>query len=478
LGELWSLLNFLLPHVFSKATDFDSWFNIPFQGEQVQLTEEETLLIIHRLHQVLRPFLLRREKKDVESQLPKKTEVVLRVSLSAMQRTLYDKVQEKSSVIRAVLKDKTKGRTMNNVVMQLRKICNHPSLLFKDWDEFDSDTFIRSSGKLELLDRILPKFKATGHKILIFSQMTKVLDIIEEYLMEKYEFLRLDGAVKSESRGDLVRGFNDPDSPYFVFLLSTRAGGLGLNLQAADTVIMFDMDWNPMQDVQAMGRCHRIGQTREVLVIRMVTASPVEERMYEIAKEKREAEAKVIQAGLFDQKSTYMQRQEMLEMIMSSANEKAFDATIPTDRQLNEMISRGEKEFEIFEKIDKERALEELNLKASYGLKSTDQLPRLMTEDELPDWLQKLTEEELVGQLEEDELGKGKRKRKSTYGTAVMDGDDDDDENIFVELGSDVEEKLLQEDIDASDDGASDSNLAEKLDEDADSGEDGTDIDN
>jgi SWI/SNF-related matrix-associated actin-dependent regulator of chromatin subfamily A protein 2/4 len=126
----------------------------------------------------------------------------------------------------------------------------------------------RASGKFELLDRVLPKLKATGHRVLMFCQMTQCMTIIEDYFNFKgYKFLRLDGMTKSDERGEQLKVFNEKDSDYFIFLLSTRAGGLGLNLQTADTVVIFDSDWNPHQDLQAQDRAHRIGQKNEVCFV-------------------------------------------------------------------------------------------------------------------------------------------------------------------------------------------------------------------
>jgi ATP-dependent helicase STH1/SNF2 len=406
LGELWALLNFLLPHVFDNVENFDSWFNAPFLGEKITMNEEEHLLIIQRLHQILRPFLLRREKKDVESQLPEKVEKVIRVPLSGMQRKLYDQITTRSKSLTS--SDKVKKVSLSNTMMELRKVCNHPFLFIKDSSAFNFDDMIRSSGKFELLDRMLPKLKETGHKVLIFSQMTKVLDILQDYLDYKgYTHLRLDGTVKSDLRGQLVKDWNAKDSPHFVFLLSTRAGGLGLNLQSADTVIIFDSDFNPQQDIQAMARAHRIGQTRSVRVFVLVTASPIEEKIYEIAQEKRDAEVKVIKAGMFDQRSTFKERQEFLESLMSKDGNDGFDAETPDDDTFNQIIARGEKEYDLFTEMDINREKEE----KEYYKKLKKKVPsRLMTEEDLPDWLKNIE----VDLETPPELGTGKRTKKQT----------------------------------------------------------------
>lgn len=190
----------------------------------------------------------------------------------------------------------------------------HAQLLFNK--SFRPDIY-RASGKFELLDRILPKLKSTNHRVLLFCQMTQLMTIMEDYLSWRgFGYLRLDGTTKAEDRGELLRKFNSKDSEYFIFLLSTRAGGLGLNLQSADTVIIFDSDWNPHQDLQAQDRAHRIGQQNEVRVLRLMTVNSVEERILAAARYKLNMDEKVIQAGMFDQKSTGSERQQFLQSIL------------------------------------------------------------------------------------------------------------------------------------------------------------------
>ncbi|CAF1259606.1 unnamed protein product, partial [Adineta steineri] len=271
LPELWALLNFILPTIFKSATTFTDWFNAPFAtlpSEKVELNHEETLLIIRRLHKVLRPFLLRRLKKEVESQLPEKVEYIIKCELSALQKCLYHAMSKNRTLIIESQNGKGGRRALMNKLMQLRKICNHPflfaeiedrlaeSLGYKEGVINGADLF-RVSGKFELLDRILPKLKASGHKILLFCQMTAVMDLLEHYFSYRsYTYLRLDGTTKADDRCELLKSFNDDNVNCFIFLLSTRAGGVGLNLQKADTVILFDSDWNPHQDQQAQDRAH------------------------------------------------------------------------------------------------------------------------------------------------------------------------------------------------------------------------------
>jgi SNF2 family DNA or RNA helicase len=277
LPELWALLNFLLPKIFSSVDNFEMWFSKPFdkfkggKGEQNEeespLGEEERILIINRLHSVLRPFMLRRIKDNVLGQLPEKVEKVIRCELSGWQKLVYKQLQEHGVAQGAqdTGQKKSSSRGLSNILMQLRKICNHPYLFIEDAYNQANSELVRSSGKFELLDRMLPKLKRAGHRVLMFSQMTNLMTILEDYFIyRRFSYLRLDGSTSADDREQRMYQFNAPDSPYFIFLLSTRAGGLGLNLATADTVILFDSDWNPMMDKQAQDRAHRIGQKNEV----------------------------------------------------------------------------------------------------------------------------------------------------------------------------------------------------------------------
>ncbi|OAD55062.1 ATP-dependent helicase brm [Eufriesea mexicana] len=428
LPELWALLNFLLPSIFKSCSTFEQWFNAPFAttGEKVELNEEETILIIRRLHKVLRPFLLRRLKKEVESQLPDKVEYIIKCDMSGLQKVLYKHMQSKGVLLTDGSEKGKQGKggakALMNTIVQLRKLCNHP-FMFQAIEEkycehvgtqgsgvITGPDLYRASGKFELLDRILPKLKATNHRVLLFCQMTQLMTIMEDYLSWRgFMYLRLDGTTKAEDRGDLLKKFNDPGSEYFLFLLSTRAGGLGLNLQAADTVIIFDSDWNPHQDLQAQDRAHRIGQKNEVRVLRLMTVNSVEERILAAARYKLNMDEKVIQEGMFDQKSTGSERQQFLQSILHQDDaEDEEENEVPDDETVNQMIARTEGEFEIFQKLDLERRREEAKL-------GPNRKSRLLEEAELPDWLVKDDDEVERWTYEEDEdrfLGRGSRQRK------------------------------------------------------------------
>ncbi|GMF99888.1 unnamed protein product [[Candida] boidinii] len=447
LPELWALLNFVLPKIFNSVKSFDEWFNTPFANsgsqDKIELSEEETLLVIRRLHKVLRPFLLRRLKKDVEKSLPNKVEKVIKCKKSALQAKLYHQMLKYNQLFIGD-KDSTAPvgiKGMNNKLMQLRKICNHPFVfqpvedMINATPELTNDDIWRVSGKFELLDRVLPKFQATGHRVLMFFQMTQIMDIMEDYLRFKgMQYMRLDGDTKADDRTLLLKDFNAPDSPYFVFLLSTRAGGLGLNLQTADTVIIFDTDWNPHQDLQAQDRAHRIGQKNEVRILRLITSDSIEEYILERAHQKLDIDGKVIQAGKFDQKSTSEEQEALLRQLIENEDTGKEDDENLNDDELNEILARNEDEIGIFKKLDEERE------------KSSKGKPRLYSEDELPTVYQvepePVKEEELI-------LERGTRERKRTqyneniteeqwlkeidgYVTSDDDDDDDDDDDPDV----------------------------------------------
>ncbi|KAJ1725303.1 ATP-dependent DNA helicase Snf21 [Coemansia erecta] len=401
LPELWALLNFVLPNVFASADSFDEWFNAPFAStgaqDRIELNEEEQLLVIKRLHKVLRPFLLRRLKKDVEVDLLDKVEHVVRCSMSALQSRMYHQMLRFGTLFRTIDIDGT-GRTgkasFNNTIVQLRKICNHP-FVFEQVEArinpqgTNNNLLFRTAGKFELLDRVLSKLLATDHKVLVFFQMTQIMTIMQDFLdWRGIRCLRLDGSTSDDDRREYMRIFNEPDSPYKVFLLSTRAGGQGLNLQTADTVVIFDSDWNPSADAQAMDRAHRIGQKNEVRILRLITRGSVEEDILARAEYKRDLDGKVIQAGKFDNKTSAEERERLLRALLK-AEEAEVEAqgedeeSANPDDEVNEMIARSEEERVIFERMDKERQEHELAEWREAG--NTGPLhERLLTESELP----------------------------------------------------------------------------------------------
>lgn len=424
LPELWALLNFLLPTVFNSVDSFDQWFNKPFAAfknqtendpddEESVLSQEERMLIVHRLHEVMRPFMLRRVKDQVLDQLPDKVEKIIRCELSGWQKKLYKAIYSRSvsGLKESAVKDGNFDSTgLNNPIMHLRKVCNHPYLFLSEW--MSDEDMIRCSGKFELLDRILPKLKAAGHRILLFTQMTQLMTILERFFdMRGFMHLRLDGATSAEEREKRMYTFNDPDSPYFIFALSTRAGGLGLNLATADTVIIFDSDWNPMMDAQAQDRAHRIGQKNEVRVFRLITANSIEDKILARATDKRNLNGLVVEAGLVNTQDSSGSgnteagsNKQMMESLLKEWSEggnldadvdtEAEEADIHDDDAINEMMAIHRDELELYQVMDRERAIARENKWKLYqqrlGKKPSQMAPLpgpLMGDGEYPPWL-------------------------------------------------------------------------------------------
>ncbi|RMZ05728.1 hypothetical protein D0860_05820 [Hortaea werneckii] len=316
LHELWALLNFLLPDVFGDSEAFDQWFNN-------QDADQDT--VVQQLHRVLRPFLLRRVKSDVEKSLLPKKEINLYVGMSEMQIKWYRNIIEKDidAVNGAGGKKESKTRLLN-IVMQLRKCCNHPYLFdgAEPGPPYTTDEhLVYNAAKMTMLDKLLKKMQAQGSRVLIFSQMSRVLDILEDYsVMRGYQYCRIDGSTAHEDRIAAIDEYNKPESEKFLFLLTTRAGGLGINLTSADIVVLFDSDWNPQADLQAMDRAHRIGQTKQVHVFRFVTEKAIEEKVLERAAQKLRLDQLVIQQGRTQQQAKQAaSKDELLGMIQHGA---------------------------------------------------------------------------------------------------------------------------------------------------------------
>ena len=267
-AELWSMLNFLDP---SRFDDLDSF--VAAYGDMQSAAQ------VRRLTDTLRPYLLRRTKADVDLGIVPWEETLIRVEITNFQKRCYRAILERN---RAVLlrgaEPSGAGPSFNNISMQLRHCCNHPFLIkgvvaAEGLDDADDDVWLENligaSGKMLLLDKLLPHLQAQGHRVLLFSQFTMLLDLIEEYVeLRGFGYERLDGSVTGDRRQAAIDRFCAANSQTFLFLLGTRAGGVGINLTAADTVIIYDPDWNPQNDLQAQANCHRIGQTKRVRAYR------------------------------------------------------------------------------------------------------------------------------------------------------------------------------------------------------------------
>ncbi|KAJ3402286.1 hypothetical protein CcCBS67573_g01001 [Chytriomyces confervae] len=456
LTELWSLLNFLMPDIFESISDFESWFDLDDlnNGDGGGIVDKESATsLVSNLHEILKPFLLRRIKTEVEVDLPKKRELLLFAPLVPKQKELYDAcvgginqfreyliekmdsnggaslssellavepdvkessengneeeskrsmptrrksrrlsykdnvdddeyfdmVEEKAAVdaeASAVTKTAqpassrkiVQNQKLQNLLMQLRKICNHPYLFDvpneeaeKDFDFHTTEVvktslpdggagsataaatkeeravrlpdIVACSGKMLMLERLLPELFKRGHKVLIFSQMTRMLDILADWFefIKHWLFCRIDGNVSIETRRQHIHEFNtNPDMR--LFLLSTRSGGLGINLTSADTVIIFDSDWNPQMDLQAQDRVHRIGQTRPVIIYRLVTSGTVEKRILDRAASKRKLEKLVIHKSEFKGSSGYYKSNKKIsdieDLVSILASDEAESVTL------------------------------------------------------------------------------------------------------------------------------------------------------
>ncbi|KAI8914962.1 SNF2 family N-terminal domain-containing protein [Powellomyces hirtus] len=296
LDELWALLNFLQPERFASEADF--------QAEYGSLSSAAD---VEKLQGLLKPLMLRRMKEDVEKSIPVKEETIVEVELTTVQKKWYRSILEKNFTWLKQGPKKTNVPNLINTMIELRKCCIHPFLLKGAEDQImkekPADTveqhfqaLIQASGKMVLIDKLLVKLRAGGHKVLIFSQMTRCLDIIQDYLRgRQWQFERIDGGVRGDLRQAAIDRFSAPESETFVFLLCTRAGGVGINLTAADTCIIFDSDWNPQNDLQAQSRVHRIGQKRPVQIYRLITRNTYEREMFDRASMKLGLDRAILQ---------------------------------------------------------------------------------------------------------------------------------------------------------------------------------------
>lgn len=295
--ELWSLFDFVFPGRLGTLPVFEQQFAIPINmggyanATNVQVQAGYKCAVI--LRDLISPYLLRRLKADVAQDLPKKNEMVLFVKLTQYQQNLYEKFLQ-SEDVNAIIK----GR--RNVLMgvdMLRKICNHPDLIDKDALLKKRGYYYGSpkkSGKMQVLKNLLQLWQSQGHRTLLFCQTKQMLDILEKFLAnlskvdvkadeliedQHFNYLRMDGSTAIGKRQQLVDSFNN-NLDYDVFLLTTKVGGLGVNLTGADRVIIYDPDWNPSTDVQARERAWRLGQTKDITIYRLMTAGTIEEKIY------------------------------------------------------------------------------------------------------------------------------------------------------------------------------------------------------
>ena len=374
LHELWALLNFLMPNLFSSSSEFDDLFGVgnnKEEGEEnkekmEEEAEERNAEIVQQLHQILKPFLLRRTKSEVERTLPPKKEIHIKVGLTELQKRLYKKLLTSS----LLQESKT---VYKNIIMQLRKVCNHP-YLFDGVEEAHppENHLVIYSSKMRILDKLCAKLFGKS-QILIFSQMTRMLDILEDYCNERgYKYCRIDGETSLEDREIMITEFTKPESDKFIFLLSTRAGGLGLNLMSSDTVILYDSDWNPQVDLQAMDRVHRIGQTKPVLIYRLLCENTIEEKILERQAMRLKLDSLVIQQGRVLKVGEHFTKDQMKEMIQYGADAIFRAGDDFKDEDIDLILKRGEEQTNKFFEEAEKQAKSKSNLLLNFSFDPND----------------------------------------------------------------------------------------------------------
>ncbi|XP_057959148.1 CHD3-type chromatin-remodeling factor PICKLE-like [Malania oleifera] len=455
LDELFMLMHFLDAGKFGSLEEFQEEFKDINQEEQIS-----------RLHKMLAPHLLRRVKKDVMKELPPKKELILRVELSSKQKEYYKAILTRN--YQMLTRRGGAQISLINVVMELRKLCCHPYMLegvepdMEDTNE-SFKQLLETSGKLQLLDKMMVKLKEQGHRVLIYSQFQHMLDLLEDYCTyKKWQYERIDGKVSGAERQVRIDRFNAKNSSRFCFLLSTRAGGLGINLATADTVIIYDSDWNPHADLQAMARAHRLGQTNKVMIYRLITRGSIEERMMQMTKKKMVLEHLVV--GKL--KTQNINQEELDDIIRYGSKElfadendeagkarqihydgAAIDRLLDREQAGDEEATLDDEEedgflkaFKVanFEYIDEvEARAEEAARKASMENKTN-----MSNSERATYWEDLLRDRYEVHKIEEfNALGKGKRSRKQMVSVEEDDlagledvSSDGEDDNYEAEL--------------------------------------------
>lgn len=294
LRELWSLFDFVYPGKLGTLPTFDDEFVLPIRTGGYANASKMQVLMAYKcalvLKDLINPYLLRRTKKEIQhvTKMPEKMEQIIFCSLTPRQRSAYQTYLNSSEVAAVLRRDIRPFRAISI----LRHICNHPDLLATVGDngaaayralsgEIEDYGAPESSGKMLVLGKILSMWKQQGHRVLLFTQTRKMLDILESLMARLgYVFCRLDGTTSVKERQSLLDAFNADGSKIFIFLLTTRAGGIGINLIGADRVVIFDPDWNPSTDLQARERSWRLGQTKQVTIYRLITSGTIEEKIY------------------------------------------------------------------------------------------------------------------------------------------------------------------------------------------------------
>ncbi|KAJ4422522.1 hypothetical protein N0V82_002856 [Gnomoniopsis sp. IMI 355080] len=466
--ELFNLLQFIDPS--KNAAQLDEKY--------ADITSEN----ISELHEMIRPYFLRRVKAGptgVLKFLPPMSQIILPVTMSVVQEKLCKSIMAKNpELIRAIFahtKLKSNERSsLNNILMQLRKCLGHPFLYSGAVEEREVSeetmhkNLVSASSKLVLLEQMLPKLKESGHRVLLFSQFLGMLDIVEDFLTGiGFKYQRLDGSISSLEKQKRIDAFNEPGSEYFAFLLSTRAGGVGINLATADTVIILDPDFNPHQDIQALSRAHRIGQKNKVLCFQLMTKSSVEEKIMQIGRKKMALDHALIET--MDRKKEDDAGEDLESILKHGAdalfNENNDKEVIKYDAEaIDKLLDRTHiKNPEYPEGETGEKAAEKQFAFARVWENKAGGLTDDIQADESPDldisvWDKILKEREAeakrLAEMNKEVLGRGSRRRQAVKYNGTGPAIPDLDDAAEAREGSDIDEDFIRNDsTDDSDEG-------------------------
>jgi len=433
----------------------------PLTGKKIEISDSEKQIALQKLKGILKDHMLRRTVQDANLNFPELEEKLVKLNLSNIQKHLYKNIllrnydvlsNAENIISKQSIRSRKGGEGMRisliNILMHLRLVCDHPDLFYSRRREFEykeenknfEDEIVKSSNKLKLLAKMIPKLLDDGHKILIFTQFVLMLDIIGEFLDYKnFEYERLDGTTRNIDRQKIIDNFNTGTSK--IFILSTRAGGLGINLTSSDTVIFVDSDFNPYHDIQAFCRAYRIGQKNKVMVYRLVSKLTVEEKIIENATKKLMM-GEIIMNPLDQSKSD----KGILESILRYGTKELFDQMSEeqdndeiTQEKLEELLNRDPKNSETSISIkSKSNSLNDYYLS---GFQFTDFnftpiLNSNASAEETKDnkyWETLLGNEHLEYEKKNaEDLGKGKRNKKTA--TTFYGSDSDSRDSIEIEI--------------------------------------------
>jgi len=484
MNELWTLMNIIDPIKFKDAETFlDLYGNMRSKDH------------VDDLHDAIRPYILRRLKEDVEKSVPPKEETLIEVELTVLQKQYYRALYEKNvQFLHRNVKKALDGPSISNLAMQLRKCCNHPFLLNgveadvrKNAGEnlsskSEADFLAKASGKLILLDKLLPKLKEGGHRVLLFSQFKIMLDILEDYLdLREFKHERIDGSITGKKRQMAIDRYQAKESmeSSFIMLLSTRAGGVGINLTAADTCIIFDSDWNPQNDIQAQARCHRIGQTKSVKVYRLLSRKTYEMQMFHMSSLKMGLDQAVLQgienggsSGSEGQKNA-MTKEEVEKLLRHGAydifsEEKAGtsekESTDFEEQDIDSILARRAKTFVHDNTGSKSNAaggtFSKASFKASSNKAHTEDSGNNDVDVDDPDFWKKMVGESKFEEVDDNLSGKKRARTKANYNEQQFD------KNLDYELMSPDQGKVDEGDFyspsDSSGESDNESTIVEK----------------